>query len=118
MPPAPPQYGAPAASPYGGAAAPAGRKAPVLSIIALIAGILSVVGAFIFDWIPFVGAIIGLVISAAAIVLGFLGRTREPQAKGMWLTGLILGFVGVVINLIFLIFWIAVFATSGSYSTY
>jgi hypothetical protein len=118
QPPQPPQYGAPQ-QPYGAqyGQQPA-RRSSVLSIISLIAGIVGVVGAFVFDWIPFVGAIIGLIISAAAIVLGFLGKSREPHAKGMWLTGIILGFVGVAIDLVFLFIWIAVVAAGGfTYST-
>lgn len=77
-------------APYG---APA-QKSPVLSIISLIAGILGLV----LSWTGWV-----LLISVAAIVLGFLGKKKEPAAKGMWLTGLILGFVGAVIGLIFFI---------------
>ena len=37
---------------------------------------------------------------AAAVVLGFLGRSKEPQAKGMWLTGIITGFVAVGLAII------------------
>ena len=53
------------------------------------------------------------------MVLGFLGKRKEPAAKGMWLTGIILGFVGVAIGLLSLIFWGIAFATlPGTYYSY
>jgi hypothetical protein len=112
---APGAPGAPAGPVYGQPYAPVGSRSPVLSIIALIAGILGVVG-FFFDFIPFVGSIIGLVISAGAVVLGFLGKSKEPRAKGLWLTGIILGFVGAAIDIAFLVFWIVLIAVSHDYS--
>ncbi|HEY8591105.1 MAG TPA: DUF4190 domain-containing protein [Naasia sp.] len=116
-----PQYGSPpAAQPqyaaYTGAPA-AGTKSPILSILSLVAGIIGVVGFFVV-FIPIVGSILQLFIPAAAVVLGFLGKKREPfAAKGLWLTGIILGFVGLAIAVISLIGWIALFATAGTYST-
>jgi hypothetical protein len=90
------------AAPVG--AAPA--KTPVLSIISLIAGIVGILGAWIVV-IPIVGSILGLPIPAAAVVLGFLGRKKEPASKGLWLTGIILGFVALVLAVVMLIVWIA-----------
>jgi hypothetical protein len=116
--PAQPAQGAYAAapqSPYTGGA-PA-QKSPILSILSLVAGIIGVVGFFVV-FIPIVGPIMQLVIPAAAVVLGFLGKRREPWAsKGLWLTGIILGFVGLAIGLISLIGWIVLFASVGTYST-
>ncbi len=77
-----PQYSSPQ---YAGAA-----PSKTLSIISLVAGI--------------VGLFFGTLPSIAAIVLGFLGRSREPHARGFWLTGIILGFVGLVLGFI----WIAI----------
>ncbi len=72
-------------------AAPA--KSPVLSIIALIAGIVGVLlSLFAFGS--------GIVPGIAAVVLGFLGRSKEPQARGLWLTGLILGFVAIAVAIL------------------
>jgi hypothetical protein len=76
----------------------------VLSLISLIAGIIGVVGSPIAI-IPFVGGVLQLFVPAAAVVLGFLGRTKEPAARGMWMTGLILGFVGIGIALLSFILW-------------
>ena len=92
-----PAYGQPApgyAQPY--ATAPA-TKSPILSILSLVAGIAGIVLNLAFG----IGALFGV----AAIVLGFIGRTKEPHAKGFWLTGIILGFVSVAIAIIFWIFW-------------
>ena len=102
-----------AANPYS-AAAGAPAKAPVLSIISLIAGILGFLGAWIVVF-PVVGSILGLFIPAAAVVLGILGMKKEPQAsKGLWLTGIILGAVSLAIAIIALIGWIVFFATAGA----
>jgi multisubunit Na+/H+ antiporter MnhB subunit len=68
-------------------------------------------------FIPIVGGIMQLLIPAAAVVLGFLGRKKEPAAKGMWLTGMILGFVGIAIGLLSIILWSVAFA-SVPYSSY
>ncbi|MEZ5189514.1 MAG: hypothetical protein R2717_00560 [Schumannella sp.] len=111
-PPTPPAPETPATPPAAASAGPA-NPAPVLSIISLVAGIIGVLGAGIVS-IPIVGSILGLIIPAAAVVLGFLGKKREPFAsKGLWMTGIILGFIGVGIALIALIVWIGVLAAAG-----
>jgi len=84
-------YAAPA---YGSSTGGTPAKSPVLSIISLITGILGVVSGF-FGW--------GLLFSIAAVVLGHLGKKKEPAARGFWLTGLITGYVGIAINAIVLI---------------
>jgi hypothetical protein len=136
-PPPPPAAGAPAAaygapdapggaygaqqSPYGqpGYVAPAygtatAKPTPVLSLISLIAGIVGLVGFFVV-FIPIVGGVMQLLIPGAAVVLGFLGKKKEPAAKGMWLTGIVLGFVGVGIGLLSIILWSVAFAGIGAY---
>ena len=115
--PTPPTTGYPAqaaGTPYGAGAVGAPAKSPVLSIISLIAGIVGLLGAWIVV-LPIIGSILGLFIPAAAVVLGVLGKNREPQAaRGMWLTGIILGIVALAIAIIALIFWIVVFAAAGA----
>jgi hypothetical protein len=110
---------APAANPYAAAAAaPAastGGKSPVLSIISLVAGIIGIVG-FAIVFIPFIGGVLQLFIPAAAVVLGFLGKAKEPFApKGLWLTGVILGFVGIGIALLSLLLWTLAFSSYTYY---
>jgi uncharacterized membrane protein len=105
------------AAPVGGAPA---QKAPVLSIISLVLGILGFLGGAIV-FIPFVGSVLQLFLPAGAIVLGILGKKKEPHAaKGLWLTGIILGAVGILIAIIGFIGWAVLFATAdtSSFDTY
>jgi hypothetical protein len=88
----------------------------VLSIISLVAGIVGVLGGFGVVWIPIIGGILQLFIPLAAVILGFLGKKKEPQAKAMWLTGIILGFVGLAMAIISLVAWIIILASIGSYN--
>lgn len=95
----------PPSTPYTGAPAPA--RSPIFSILSLVGGIVGVLLSFFF------GA--GLLFGAAGVVLGFIGRRKEPQARGMWLTGIILGFIAVAISLIFILIGIiAAIAISSS----
>ena len=121
-------YGAPQQPAYGtqqpgygqpGYVAPAygttpAKPTPVFSLISLIAGIVGLVGFFVV-FIPIVGGIMQLVIPAGAVVLGFIGKRKEPSAKGMWLTGIILGFVGLAVALLSIILWSVAFASLPDY---
>jgi hypothetical protein len=94
--PEPTPYAAPEQSPYASNNAYAGAapaKTPVLSLISLIAGILGILAGFV-GW--------GLLFAIAAVVLGHLGQRKEKAAKGMWLTGLITGYAGILLNVIIL----------------
>ena len=82
--------------PLAGPAAPT----PTLSIISMIVGILGVL-------IGFVGG--GLLFSVGGVVLGHLGQRKEPAARGFWLTGLITGYAGILVNIVVIIFWIVFF---------
>jgi hypothetical protein len=86
----------------------------VLSLFSLIAGIVGLLGFFVV-FIPFVGGVLQLFIPAAAVVLGVLGKSKEPAAKGMWLTGIVLGFVGIGIALLSLVLWGVFAASYGDY---
>ena len=98
----------PAATPY--TTTPVPGKSPVLSILSLVGGIIGVLLAFAFGT--------GFIFALAGVILGFIARRREPQARGMWLTGIILGFVGIAISLIFIALFIvaAIVASSQNYS--
>ena len=85
--------------------APSSRTAP-LSLAAFACGILSVllffVGGGIFDqWT--VGALAG----AVAVVLGFVGRGREPAGRRYALIGLILGGIVVAWFVVYIILALA-----------
>ena len=86
----------PAATPY--AAAGPQKPQTVLSLLSMIGGIVGLVLACCF------GA--GILFSIAAVVLGHLGIRREP-ARGMAMAGLITGYIGIGIALIFWILLIA-----------
>ena len=61
-------------------------------ILSLVFGILSVA---LFLFLPIVWLFFGI----AAVVLGFLSRKSEPAAQKSALWGIILGFVGIALNL-------------------
>lgn len=102
--PQPASYGH---APSGYGAAPHTTGPRTLSLISMITGI---VGVVFFGFLA--------IASIAAIILGFLGRQREPEARAFWMTGLITGFVGlgifIVGGILFLVFWLA-FMNSGMY---
>ncbi|WP_166791055.1 hypothetical protein [Cryobacterium glucosi] len=91
----------------------ASTRQPLLSILSLVAGVVGLLGLPI-AFIPFVGGVLTLLLPAAAIVLGALGRTKEPRARALWLTGLITGIVGVALSLLSIVVWIIVFASMPS----
>jgi hypothetical protein len=86
---------------------PPGRppETSLLAIVSLVAGILGVIGSFFAP----------LLASIVAIVCGHLarGRIRREPARltgdGIALVGLILGYIGIAISIVGLIFWGAVF---------
>ncbi|MER3394151.1 MAG: DUF4190 domain-containing protein, partial [Microcella pacifica] len=99
---------APAASPYAQqpsasqqpyAAAPAGPSS-TLSILALIGGIVGLL-------LSFVG--FGLLPALAGVILGHLGLKREPHARGMAIAGLVTGYIGLGVSILWGIFWIGIF---------
>jgi hypothetical protein len=127
IPPAPPapSYsapgapGAPGASPYttpygqgqyGQGPAGVPDKKP-LSITSMALGIASAALSFlIFLWF------LAIPLGIAAIVLAVLGKRKERNAKGFWLTGLITGIVGIALSLLIVIVGaiaLAAFSNSG-----
>jgi len=82
----------PAPAPGNPGAAPAANSSKTLGIVAVIVGAVSLLGFLVLP-IFFVLAAI------AAVILGFLSRKREPGARGLALTGIILGFVGIAVNI-------------------
>lgn len=102
---------APDAHPYG--PAPVVNTAPRgLSIASMVTGIVGL----IFGFVGF-----GLLPSLAAVITGHLAQRRQPESRAYWLTGLITGYIGIGIALIFgiviLIALIAWFGLLASYST-
>ena len=109
---APPVYGVATPQPpsYGQSPGTEPRMSKTLSLISMITGI---VGVVFFGFLA--------ISSIAAIVLGFLGRKREPEARAFWLTGLITGFVGLgifIVGGLFVLVASIAFMNSGPYSRY
>ena len=79
-----------------------GVAALVLAVIALI-GSCSVAG--------------GILLGTAAVILGILGRGRAKRGEadngGVALTGIILGFVAIVVSLAFIALWVGWFNDFG-----
>jgi hypothetical protein len=115
-PPPPPAYNpGPQGMPYGGYAPgggyyPGGQYATYappaapsgLSITSMVLGIVAVLGSFLYG--------IGLFPAIAAVITGHIARKRQPGAKGMWLTGLITGYVGIAFSILWIVFVILIFA--------
>ncbi len=107
--PPPPGYAAPSYAPayqagyYGAPQPPKG-----LSIASMVTGIASIV----FSVYGF-----GILPSIAAIITGNLARKSQPQARGFWLAGLICGYIGLglaVLWIVGIIIFIAFVAANPS----
>lgn len=128
-PPAAPVYSPPAAAPSGAAPVappapgyapppaygyPPAQKTNVLSIISMIAAILGIIGI-----LPFIGSVAGAIMGH--ISLGQIKRTGE-SGRGMALAGVIVGWIGAGLALIFGIVLIIAFIAIGTarvrYSSY
>ena len=88
-----------------------------MAIVALICGILSV----ICHCVPIAGSFIGFFLSVAAIVRGIIEIKRigrgegSTKGKGMALAGIILGAVGIVFGIIWIII-ISIASFSGIFA--
>ncbi|MEI2277592.1 DUF4190 domain-containing protein [Paenarthrobacter ilicis] len=98
-------YGQP--NPYGQPAYYAMQAEPKgLSIASMCCGIAIFVG-FGFFILP----------QIAAVILGHLGLKREPAGKGMAIAGLVMGYIGVALTVIFgIIFFMAIGASTSRYN--
>ena len=98
-------YGGPPPSPYGGAPQ-YGAPTDGMAIAALICGIASFVAC-------------GPVTGIAAIILGTMSRNKIDQSggavggRGMATAGLVLGWISVVITVLFIILFIVIAATGN-----
>ena len=83
---------------------PAAGGSKALAITALILGICGLV----FCWIP----VFGLLIAIAGLIVGIFAL-KNPNGKGMGITGFVLSIVGIVIGLSYTI---AIFGSSSAFS--
>jgi hypothetical protein len=115
-PPSPLQYGAypgsyppPPPLPYAGYAPPPTGPKNGLGIAALVIAII----ALVFCWTVFGGIILGL----CAVIIGFVARGRVKRGEatngGVAVAGIVLGFLAIIVSLIFIPIWIGVFKGVG-----
>jgi uncharacterized protein DUF4190 len=113
-PPPPPQYGAypasyPPPQPYSGFTPPPTGPRNGLGIAALVIAIIGLV----LCWTVVGGVILGL----SAVIIGFVaqGRVKRGQATngGVAIAGIVLGFLAIIVSLVFIPIWIGVFDEVG-----
>jgi hypothetical protein len=101
-PPPPPQ-------PYSGFAPPPTGPRNGLGTAALA---LAIVG-LLFCWTVAGGVILGL----CAVIIGFVGqgrvKTGEATNGGVAISGIVLGFLAIIVSLVFIPIWIGVFDAVG-----
>jgi hypothetical protein len=114
-PPPPPQWGSypgsyppPPPQPYAGYSPPVGYRNG-LGIAALVVAIIGLV----FCWTVAGGIILGV----AAIILGFVARGRvkrgEANNGGVAIAGIVLGFLAIIVSLVFIPIYIGMFEEVG-----
>ena len=95
--------------PYSGFAPPPTGPRNGLGIAALVIAIIGLV----FCWTVAGGVILGL----TAVIIGFVaqGRVKRGEATngGVAIAGIVLGFLAIIVSLIFIPIWIGVFAEVG-----
>jgi hypothetical protein len=104
----PPPY-PPPPQPYSGFTPPPTGPRNGLGITALVLAIIGLV----FCWSVAGGIILGL----CAIIIGFVGRGRVKRGEatngGVAIAGIVLGFLAIIVSLIFIPIWIGVFGEVG-----
>jgi Domain of unknown function (DUF4190) len=115
-PPPLPQYGAypgsyppPPPQPYSAFAPPPTGPKNGLGIAALVIAIIGLV----FCWSVIGGVILGI----TAVIIGFVarGRVKRGQATngGVAIAGIVLGFLAIIVSLVFIPIWIGLFDEVG-----
>ena len=105
----PPPYPPPPPQPYSGFTPPPTGPRNGLGITALVLAILGLV----FCWSVAGGVILGL----CAIIIGFVARGRVSRGQatngGIAIAGIVLGFLAIIVSLIFIPIWIGLFDAVG-----
>ena len=86
-----------------------------LAIASMVCGIVGVFFALIEGF--------GILPSIAAVITGHIAQKRQPQARSMWMTGLICGYIGIGVSLIWIVVFVFIIvaaisagAAAGSYN--
>lgn len=107
--PYPGGYPPPPQQPYAGYAPPPTGPRNGLGITALVLAI----AALVFCWSVFGGIILGI----CAVIIGFVGRGRAKRGEatngGVAIAGIVLGFLAIVVALVFIPIWVSVFDDVG-----
>lgn len=104
-PPTAPPAAPPAAAPYQAGATASPKQS--LSLTSFITGI----AGLIFSAIPG----LGFLAAVAGVILGFIGKKKEPAApRWMWMVGIIAGFVGILLSVVFIALLIVPFLIFGA----
>jgi hypothetical protein len=78
---------------------PSTRAEPrALSVLALVLGVIGLVSSLTG---------VGLVFGLAAVILGHVGRRREPRGRALAVTGAIVGYAALAISVIWLVITLA-----------
>ena len=105
----PGSYPPPPPQPYAGFTPPSTGPRNGLGVAALVIAII----ALVFCWSVFGGVILGI----AAVIIGFVARGRVKRGEatngGVAIAGIVLGFLAIIVSLVFIPIWIGVFNEVG-----
>jgi hypothetical protein len=108
----PPPYPPPPPQPYSGFTPPPTGPTGPRNGLGITALVLAIIG-LMFCWSIAGGIILGL----CAIIIGFVGRGRVKRGEatngGVAIAGIVLGFLAIIVSLIFIPIWIGVFDDVG-----
>jgi uncharacterized membrane protein len=57
-----------------------------------------------------VGLFLGILLSIAAVITGHMAQKQQPHARAFWATGLITGYIGILLGLIAVVLVVVAFA--------
>ena len=105
----PGSYPPPPPQPYSGFTPPPAGPRNGLGVAALVIAII----ALVFCWSVAGGVVLGI----CAVIIGFVarGRVKSGQATngGIAIAGIVLGFLAIIVSLVFIPIWIGVFSQVG-----
>ena len=97
-------YAAPApGNPYATPASGAALAGKGLSVTSLVLGCIGVVLTIVY---------LGFFPALAAVITGHMAQRRQPAAKAFWMTGLITGYLSLVLSTILVVWIVAIFVQS------
>jgi hypothetical protein len=105
----PGSYPPPPPQPYSGFTPPPTGPRNALGVAALVIAII----ALVFCWSVAGGVVLGI----CAVIIGFVARGRVKRGEatngGIAIAGIVLGFLAIIVSLVFIPIWIGVFGQVG-----